>query len=148
MPPPQSIYSSPLRRCLRTTSLAFEHLPLEADSKKPSIKENLRERNGVHCCDKRSSKTWIASAYPSFQIEADFTEKDELWTSDRRETLEEHVERTNLLLDDIFDNDNNEFIALVAHSGTSMALFAATGWKKIPVKAGSAYPLFVCRERV
>jgi hypothetical protein len=29
-----------------------------------------------------------------------------------------------------------------------MALFAATGWKKIPVAAGAVYPLLVCAMKV
>lgn len=112
------------------------------------VKEKLRERNGVHYCDKRSSKSWIQNAYPNFTIEPGFTEEDELWKPDQRETLEEHIIRKTELLNDIFEHDKNEFIALTAHSGAIMALFAATGWKKIPVKAGAAYPLFVCREKI
>jgi broad specificity phosphatase PhoE len=111
---------------------------------KPIIKEKLRERLGVHTCDQRSSRSWIGAAYPRFLIEDGFTAKDELWQADRRETFEEHVERSVEFLTDIFTNDNNQFIALVAHSGTSMALFRATGWGKVPVAEGAVYPLLVC----
>ena len=112
------------------------------------IKEKLRERLGVHTCDRRSSKSWIATAYPGFKLEDDFTETDELWQPDRRETIEEHVARSTQLLDDIWTNDKNEIVALTAHSGAIMALLAATGWRKVPVAPGAVYPLLVCATRL
>lgn len=148
IPPPITIYSSPLRRCLHTTTLAFAPFLGPHSEKLPIVKENLRERLGVHTCDQRSSKTWIAAAYPAFKIEDDFTEKDELWQADRRETIEEHIARNKELLDDIYANDSSEFVSMTAHSGAIMALFAATGWKKIPVAAGAVYPLLICATKV
>jgi hypothetical protein len=112
------------------------------------IKEKLRERLGMHTCDKRSSRSWIAGAYPTFQIEHGLSEEDVLWQSDRRENLEEHVQRSKELLDDIFTNDDSQVVALVAHSGATMALFGATGWRKVPVAAGAVYPLLVCGTKV
>jgi broad specificity phosphatase PhoE len=147
VPPPQSIYSSPLRRCLRTTQLAFSPCIGANPGTTPVIKERLRERLGVHTCDQRSSKTWIASAYPVFEIEEGFMEQDELWQPERRETIGEHAARSKELLQDIFTHDASQSVALVAYSGTIMALFAATGWKKIPVAAGAVYPLLICRVR-
>jgi broad specificity phosphatase PhoE len=145
---PQSIYTSPLRRCLRTTTLAFAPFIKATPGTIPIIKEKLRERLGVHTCDQRSTRSWIAKAYPSFSIEDGFTEDDELWRPDRRETFEEHMSRKTELLEDIFENDKSDFIALTAHSGALMALFGATGWKKIPVAAGAVYPLLVCGTRL
>ncbi|KAF1911214.1 histidine phosphatase superfamily [Ampelomyces quisqualis] len=141
---PQSIYSSPLRRCLQTTSHAFAPLLSQTI---PIVKESLRERLGVHTCDERSTRSWIAEAFPEFRIEEGLSEEDELWQVDRRETIEEHTERSTRFLEAIFDNDRSETIALVAHSGTLIALFAATGWGKIKVAAGVLYPLLVCGTR-
>ncbi|KAF3033287.1 hypothetical protein E8E11_000088, partial [Didymella keratinophila] len=130
-----AILSSPLRRCLRTIQLA---LPPEAGNPRPSIKEKLRERLGVHTCDQRSSRSWIAEHYPSFSIEPAFAEEDALWSPDWRETIEQHTVRSTELLDDIFDGDYGDNIVLATHSsGAIMSLFAATGWKKIPVAAGA-----------
>jgi broad specificity phosphatase PhoE len=130
---------------LRTTSLAFEPL---IERVIPTIKENARERLGVHTCDQRSSRSWIANAFPNFKIEAGFAEDDDLWRADRRETMEEHVTRSSALLEDIFAHDESEVVALTMHSGAIMALFAATRWKKIPVAAGAVYPLLVCVTEV
>jgi broad specificity phosphatase PhoE len=143
--PPQSIYTSPLRRCLQTTTFAFA--PLFSQTT-PIIKENLRERLGVHTCDQRSSGTFIANTFPAFRIENGFSEEDELWKADQRETVEEHIIRSTELFADIFDNDTSDVIALIGHSGTSMALFGAVGWGKIPMAAGAVYPLLVCSERI
>jgi broad specificity phosphatase PhoE len=143
--PPQSIYTSPLRRCLQTTTFAFASLFSQTT---PIIKENLRERLGVHTCDQRSSRSFIATTFPAFRIENGFSEDDELWKADQRETVEEHITRSTELLTDIFDNDKSDVIALIGHSGTSMALFGAVGWGKIPMAAGTVYPLLVCSERI
>ncbi|KAI8938747.1 hypothetical protein NX059_004615 [Plenodomus lindquistii] len=144
IPPPQSIYSSPLRRCLHTTTLALSPVMTSENRTNPIIKERLRERLGVHTCDQRSSKKWISEHYPEFLLEDGFTEEDELWTPDRRETIDEHAARSKELFEDIFENDDSVVISLTAHSGAIMAIFAATGWNKIPVAAGAVYPLLIC----
>ncbi|KAF2642537.1 phosphoglycerate mutase-like protein [Massarina eburnea CBS 473.64] len=149
VPGPERIYSSPLRRCLRTTELAY---PSSMTSNPPIIKENLRERLGVHTCDKRSTKTWITDTFPDFVVEMGFTEEDELWRADVRESLEEHIVRVRKLLDEIFDDQEGEqggdaIMSLTAHSGAIMTLFRAMGWGRVPVAAGAVYPLLVCAEK-
>jgi broad specificity phosphatase PhoE len=148
VPSPQSIYSSPLRRCLRTTELAFAPVIDAEPGVTPIIKEKLRERLNTHTCNQRSSRAWIATTFPRFEFEHGFAEADQLWSPDRREIHEEHTQRSKELLDDIFTHDDNQIVALVAHSVAIKALFAATGWQKVPVAAGSVYPLLVCRSRV
>lgn len=143
VPPPQAIYTSPLRRCLQTTTLGFAPI---LNHTTPVIKEGLRERFGVHTCDQRSSRSWIESAFASFKIEANLTENDELWKPDQRETIDEHIVRSQEVLADIFENDGSQVIALVGHSGMSMAIFGAVGWPMVPMAAGAVYPLLVCGE--
>ncbi|KAF2113265.1 histidine phosphatase superfamily [Lophiotrema nucula] len=148
VPLPELFISSPLRRCLRTLELTFSSLvPSLGKPFKPRIDEQLRERCGVHTCDKRSTRSWIASAYPTFTIPDGFAEDDQLWTASKREQLEEHVTRTEELLGEIFQNEDAMFVSLTAHSGVLMALFKATGYKMIPVAAGTIYPLFVKAEK-
>jgi broad specificity phosphatase PhoE len=145
VPVPDAIYSSPLRRCLRTTEIAYKNV---LERRKGVVKEKLRERLGVHTCDKRSARSYIATVHPSFEIEEGFTEEDELWKEDVRESLDEHVVRATQLLGDIFERgDSGVIVSLTAHSGALMALFGATGWKKIPVAAGAVYPLLVVAEK-
>lgn len=71
-PLPESVYTSPIRRCLETTRLVL------ADAF-----QLLRERLTDHTCDLRSTRTWIAENYPGYDIEPCLTEMDELWRSDR-----------------------------------------------------------------
>ncbi|KAK7188479.1 phosphoglycerate mutase-like protein 1 [Paraphaeosphaeria sporulosa] len=141
---PDVIFSSPLRRCLRTTEIAYGDVLGE---RRPVVKEKLRERLGVHTCDRRSARSYIASAHPVFEIEEGFTEEDELWKADIRESLDQHIVRATQLLEDLFERGGQVAImSLTAHSGAIMALFGATGWKKVPVAAGAVYPLLVVAE--
>ncbi|ROV95105.1 hypothetical protein VSDG_05843 [Cytospora chrysosperma] len=95
MPIPKRHYTSPLTRCLETTKLAFNGLETSNSGENPRtiIKEGLRERIGVHTCDRRRTRSWIHETYPDYEIEAGFTENDELWQTDNRESLDEHVAR-------------------------------------------------------
>lgn len=142
MPVPSRHYTSPLARCLETTRLAFsEHKGTEG--LKAIVKENLRERMGIHTCDKRRSRTWIQDNYPSYQIEDGFAEQDELWRSDIRESLEEHALRINEVLQDIFANDEEVIISLTSHSGAIRALYAAIGHREVWVNPGAMVPVLI-----
>ena len=70
-----------------------------------SIFQNCREENGVHTCDKRKTRTYIATSYPHFIIEDGFTELDELWSPTIRESAAQVVERARKVLDVVFQND-------------------------------------------
>jgi len=64
--------------------------------------EGLRETIGYHTCDKRSSKSVINAAFPRYVFEDGFTEEDELWTANYRETDAERDVRVKSALDRIF----------------------------------------------
>jgi hypothetical protein len=67
--------------------------------------QNCREENGVHTCDKRSSRSDIQAYKPHFSIEAGLTEEDLLWHPTIRETKPEVAERARKVLDFIFKSD-------------------------------------------
>ena len=97
---------------------------LSTSAELPRVKripvQNCREVYGVHTCDKRHPKSWIAENFPLYTFEKGFTEEvsslvaeresiqvsflqDELWTSDVRET-DEHVNARALsVLQDVWD---------------------------------------------
>lgn len=79
-------------------------------------------RFGVHTCDKRINKTDIAREHPGWTIEAGFTEVDELWLPDIRETNDEHVVRTREVLNELFATDENTFIGVTGHGGVMSVL--------------------------
>jgi broad specificity phosphatase PhoE len=121
---PDKVYCSPLSRALRTCEIMFDSFghwerPQRDGARGSSLSEstlnygsyletsfrqNCREENGEHTCDKRNTRTYIASTYPNFTIEDGFTEEDELWTPER-ETERHMEERARNVLDTIFEDD-------------------------------------------
>ncbi|KAI4109959.1 MAG: hypothetical protein L6R37_000309 [Teloschistes peruensis] len=159
-PAPESYYTSPMRRCLATANLTFANLDLSSPSTstplppgditakepslyKPVVKELLREVNGVHTCDRRSSRSTLAAEFPNFTFEAGFAEHDELWTPDHRETDEEIDERMKRLLDDIFTNNDSVFVSLTAHSGAICSLLRVLGHREFRLPTGAVIPVLV-----
>lgn len=68
----------------------------------------------------------FAHRYP-YQIEAGFTEEDELWRADERETPAQQTTRLHQAMSDFFDTDssNSHYVSLSAHSGTIRAILQA-----------------------
>ncbi|KAL9126651.1 MAG: hypothetical protein Q9217_004327 [Psora testacea] len=123
IPLPESYYVSPLDRCLATAKHTFSNLSLPAARPfKPMVKEMLRECIGVHTCDRRSSLTYIRQGYPDYDIEAGFSEDDELYSAERRETDEEMDVRIRGFLDDIFEHDEGTFLSFTTHSETLVTI--------------------------
>src|ERR1700722_11018412 len=68
--------------------------------------QNCREVHGVHTCDQRRSRSYIQTRFPHAVIEEGFREEDELWLTEERETMADIANRARLVLDMIFDNDD------------------------------------------
>lgn len=148
-PLPETFYTSPLRRCMHTTRLAYTPVTEAYERKfQPIIKELLRERLTNHTCDRRSARSWIRENYPDYGIEENFEEKDTLWRADKSETEDEHVARKQRLLEDIFTNDDSEFISLSTHSYALSAILRCIGAPKFRVREGTMVALFVKATRI
>ncbi|KXL43201.1 hypothetical protein M433DRAFT_59692 [Acidomyces richmondensis BFW] len=144
MPEPERYYSSPLWRCLQTADLTFSGLKLPEDRPfLPVVKEMLREVMGVHTCDRRSSRTAIHERWRTWEIEEGFSEEDELWVPDRRETRGEHDVREKKLLDDVFANDRSRVVSMTAHSGTIASLLRIVGHREFKLKTGGLIPVLI-----
>lgn len=146
MPLPKRHYTSPLARCLETTRLAFLDVQAVEENTEVIVKESLRERVGVHTCDRRRPCSWIRENYPSYEIEEGFAEQDKLWKRDIRESLEEHIQRIEDVLQDIFASDPDVVISLTAHSGTIRAFYAAVAHREVWVSAGAMVPVLIKAE--
>ena len=59
----------------------------------------------MNTCNKRRTKTYIATSYPHLIFEDGFTELDELWTPTFQESKPQIAERARKVLDVIFKND-------------------------------------------
>jgi broad specificity phosphatase PhoE len=149
VPLPEMLYTSPLARCLETTRIVFSDL-IEQSGRlfQPAVKELLRERLTDHTCDRRSTRTWIKSNYPSYIIEPGFAEEDTSWKPDRSEPTGEHVARKQTVLEDIFSSDYSQFISLTIHSYAMSAILRACGSEEFRIAEGSAIALVVRGEKV
>ncbi|KAF1991385.1 phosphoglycerate mutase [Aulographum hederae CBS 113979] len=144
IPAPEKYYTSPHARCMETARLTFSGLELPEEKPfRPLIKELMRERMGVHTCDRRSSLSWIREAYPEYEVEEGFVENDELWMPEHRETAEELDVRIKTLLDDVFAREGKTFISFTGHSGTIQALYRVVGHRDVGVDTGTLVPLFL-----
>jgi broad specificity phosphatase PhoE len=149
VPLPETLYTSPLARCLETTKLVYT--PVMAHhgrALRPVVKELLRERLTDYTCDKRSSRSWIAENYPEYVLDQDFEMDDPLWRHDRYETDQEHVARKRRLLEDIFANDTSTVVSLTTHSYAISAILELIGAPHFRVSEGAIIPLLVRAEAV
>ncbi|KAL5594664.1 hypothetical protein BROUX41_001580 [Berkeleyomyces rouxiae] len=142
--PMPSLYSSPLTRCLQTSKLVFGPLcAARGQTYQPTIKEFLRERMTDHTCDRRSTRSYIADAFPEYRIEPGFTETDELWRADRWEPLQDHLARKQAVLEDIFANDSSDAVSLAMHSMAVAAVGRVCGLRESRVREGTSHALLV-----
>ncbi|KAB5591992.1 GTPase-activating protein gyp1 [Ceratobasidium theobromae] len=150
VPLPTKLYSSPMSRAASTLEITFTGILLTESGKKgavhPDVMEGLREVIGVHTCDKRRTKSYIRKTYTGFHIEHGFTEEDELWTADHRETDAEAEVRLKAALDTIFGNllgHKDTFISITAHSGAIRAALRVLGHRDYSLPTGGVIPVII-----
>ncbi|OJJ31455.1 hypothetical protein ASPWEDRAFT_45385 [Aspergillus wentii DTO 134E9] len=149
IPLPEKLYTSPLARCLETTKLVFSKIMQDSGKTfQPEVKELFRERLTDHTCDKRSTRTWIESHYPSYIIEAGLSEEDVLWKADYWESQDEHIARKQRVLEEIFATDDSQFVSLTVHSYAISAILLACNSEKFRVREGSTIALLVRGESI
>lgn len=103
---------------------------------------------GVHTCDRRSSKTYIHEHYPEWKFEQGFSEEDQLWKSDQRETNDGMDVRTRVVLDDVFAHDESTWISITSHSGEIASILRVLGHRKFDLATGQAIPVLVKARKV
>jgi hypothetical protein len=101
-----------------------------------------------HTCNRRSTRSWIASNYPSFSFEAGFTEDDELWTGTTTEVSAAQDFRSKQLLDDIFSSDDKTYLSFTSHSGEITSLLRVIGHRPFRLSTGQIIPVLVKAETV
>ncbi|PPQ91332.1 hypothetical protein CVT25_003772 [Psilocybe cyanescens] len=147
LPPPHKRYCSPFSRALDTCDISFAGV--YKDHPHPVlVVENCREENGVHTCDKRNTRSYIASYKPHFSIEEGLTELDELWDPNLRETKEEVSLRARKIIDMVFENDTDSlYISITSHSGFITGFLQAIGRERYPLPTGGVLPVVVKRTQ-
>jgi len=140
---PQKLYCSPLTRALQTCDIMLDGV-FQSGHAPVTVVENCREENGVHTCDKRKTRTYIATSYPHFIIEDGFTELDELWSPTVRESAAQVAERARKVLDVVFQNDIDAlFISITAHTGFINGFLRAVGRPYFEIPTGGFIPVVV-----
>ncbi|KAI6152367.1 histidine phosphatase superfamily [Pisolithus tinctorius] len=141
LPFPEKLYCSPLSRAIRTNQRSFKDL--NPDGRRTTIVENIREEFGIHTCDKRRTRTYIHETFPEYLIEDGFTEEDELWKPDVRESWDDVDVRAKAVLDMIFENDEEQYISITAHSGFINACLRVTDHPLWALPTGGVIPIVV-----
>lgn len=108
-PVPEVVLVSPLYRTLQTCSIALSTIP---HLQVPIIAmEGIRERMGLHVCDKRSDKSKLQSSFSSVDFSHIEPGQDKLFLP-QRETVEQTAKRGKAFL-----------LSLRSRPETSIALF-------------------------
>ncbi|OCB91127.1 phosphoglycerate mutase [Sanghuangporus baumii] len=142
LPSPDRLYCSPMTRALRTCELTFANL-VDFSDQHPLILENAREIYGVHPCDMRRSRSYIRAEFPAFDIEEDFTEEDQLYDPNVRETYTHVAKRAHSVLDRIFEDNKGSLTSITAHSGFIRGLVATTKHATAELPTGGVLPMVV-----
>lgn len=148
-PLPETIYTSPLSRCLQTTDLSLH--PVVPPPFRAIVKENLRERIADHTADMRRTRTWIEANWgpKGYVIENGFLEEDYLGRVGRAfETDDDHLWREQQVLDDIWEEDEGQFLSLVCHSFTIRMILVLSGLPGFRVKEASCIALLIKGEKL
>jgi broad specificity phosphatase PhoE len=149
VPLPGAVYTSPLTRCLETTDAIFREVFREnAAAFRPNINEALRGRLTYHAFNRRSNRSWIANNFPDYVSLPSFSEEDNLWTADGWEADGALEERSQQVLEDIFSDDCNPFVALTTHSYLISAILALVGMKPFLVREATSIAVLVRRVRL
>lgn len=143
---------SPLSRCLTTSQLVLEGLPISGGVK---VEELCRETLGEDTCDARRSvsdpdqthpeklvgpcsfERGLASKYPNYTfpivsastVNRDFgmtSDADLLWTKER-EKQKDQVDRATEFLQVLFNNVPEQVVFVITHSGFTRSVLLAVG---------------------
>ncbi|EMC92228.1 hypothetical protein BAUCODRAFT_38246 [Baudoinia panamericana UAMH 10762] len=144
IPFPQSYYTSPLTRCLRTANLTFSGLNLPAYYPfVPTVRELFREGISLHTCDRRSNRTYIRNRFPTYNIDASLTEYDQLWNGVTAETSAAQDARSRIALDSVFSDDDHTYISVTSHSGEIGSILRVLGHQPFSLSTGAVIPVLV-----
>ncbi|KAF8648996.1 hypothetical protein AX16_006110 [Volvariella volvacea WC 439] len=143
IPLPSKFYSSPLTRAARTCQITFEQF-VDTNQNWVEIVENCREINGVNTCDKRRTKSYILGRFKGFFTEPGFSEEDDLWDPNARESFEHMVDRAGTVLDMIFSTkDVGSFVSITAHACIISAFMACLGRPGPDLLTGGVLPVVI-----
>ncbi|KAJ6567992.1 histidine phosphatase superfamily [Mycena vulgaris] len=137
---PERLYCSPLRRAMETNHIIFGSL-LPVDQR-TTIVDRCRRLRGGHTCDRRRSRAEILTSFPASEVEAAFTEHDELWQLDGVDTPAGAAAQAQIILDNIF-SDPATHISVTAHGRIIAAFLRNPGVCADVLPTGGVYPVLI-----
>ncbi|KAK0255797.1 putative aminophospholipid-translocase [Friedmanniomyces endolithicus] len=147
IPYPQSYYTSPLTRCLKTANYTFAGLEFPKYYPfVPTVRELLREGISIHTCDHRRSRTYIHNLFPTWNIDPSLTEYDQIWNVVTAETNAAQDARSKIVLDSIFSSDDHTWISITSHSGEIGSILRVLGHQSFSLSTGAVIPVLVKAE--
>ncbi|KAK0353100.1 putative phosphoglycerate mutase pmu1 [Friedmanniomyces endolithicus] len=147
IPYPQSYYTSPLTRCLKTANYTFAGLEFPKYYPfVPTVRELLREGISIHTCDHRRSRTYIHNLFPTWNIDPSLTEYDQIWNGVTAETNAAQDARSKIVLDSIFSSDDHTWISITSHSGEIGSILRVLGHQSFSLSTGAVIPVLVKAE--
>ncbi|ODN76564.1 hypothetical protein L202_05225 [Cryptococcus amylolentus CBS 6039] len=141
-------YCSPFTRTGQTLMESWKGLV--GDGSEVEVREDWRECYGLFVCDQRSTKSVIQERFPTFKIEPGFSEQDDLWKAEDRET-EEHMQlRARRGLDRIFGAEGPEetYISITGHTAIFRNFLAVVGHQPYRLATGEMIPVVVKATRL
>lgn len=112
------VVTSPLRRTLQTATLLFEDIKQMKQKGQNDLNfvalESIRERYGVHPCDKRSPIEAIKNEFKDIDFSNVENNEDIFWKVEERETMENIQSRVKQTLDWLMNRPETN-IAIVSH---------------------------------
>lgn len=145
---PVRVVVSPLSRCLTTARIVMNGIQVDHTN----VEELVRETLGEDTCDARRSVSdpdpedrskmegpcsfdhGLVSKYPDYQFKVAgedkttfglFSDKDEMWTKNKRERQHHQVKRAEKFLYTLFENAPEPVIFVVTHSGFTRSVLLA-----------------------
>lgn len=135
----ERVFVSPLDRTLETYDRTFAQLK----SVPVTVVELARETLGVVNCDRRKFLTPKRKLYPELNFDLVVSEEDTWWRADHRETDDEIAERAQSFLRRVYDNYDEQCVAVVSHSGFSRGCFRALGHRYYRPRNAEYIPLLI-----
>ncbi|PVH68815.1 phosphoglycerate mutase-like protein [Cadophora sp. DSE1049] len=150
-PTPEEFYVSPLTRACQTAELTFRFLELPPGAAPfiPTVTEFIRERTGIHTCDRRGSRHELKRSFPYYEFESSFKETDELWDPIYREPLASIDHRAQLFFDEIFAlSKPSKYISLTSHGGLISSILRLSGHRSFYLGAGAVIPVLLKTDKI
>ncbi|KAI9745840.1 MAG: hypothetical protein M1818_000521 [Claussenomyces sp. TS43310] len=149
MPLPQSFYTSTSTQALQMLDLTYSDLPFRAGQiYEPKGSELLREKSQFEEAADYGEESLLSNAERRDEQSEGGLLGTKMWRFKVSEMDDERNRRMRLLLDEIFENDQNTFISVNGPSKLIAALLRIIGHQHFQPTVGNILPVLIKAESV